>query len=118
RLHQIDHFGALGRWWFGQRDLLAGDFLVDRRLNARLHLVAVSTWIEGVASALFDQFARQLQFAVAHLRLRDVELLDRADLIGVEQLLHDQSILDRPQHHDVLLAARGPAPDRAQPRLT
>ena len=40
---------------------------------------------------------------------------DRPHLGSVEELLHHQRVLDRAEHHDVLLAARRPASERAAP---
>src|SRR5438093_9060709 len=73
--------------------------------------------IEGFGRLLLDQLLRELQLRVLDLPLRYVNLLDRPHLAGVEKLLHDQAPRRRPDHHDVLLAARRPASDRAALRL-
>ena len=73
--------------------------------------------IERVGRLLLDQLLRELQLGGLHVGLRDLDVLDRPHLAGVEELLHDQAVLDRADHHDVLLAARGPAAERAALRL-
>src|SRR5712691_4487504 len=75
----------------------------------------------GCAGFLVQARAQSLH-EVDHLRaalglLGHLDLLDRSHLAGVEQLLHDQAVLDRADHHDVLLAARRPAAERAAIRL-
>jgi len=60
---------------------------------------------------------RQLELGVAHLGLRDVDVLDRAHFARVEELLHHQAVLDGADHDDVLLAARCPAAERTALRI-
>src|SRR6266581_2170147 len=116
RFHEVDHLrAALGL--LGHRDLLAFDFLLHGGLDAVAHLVLVCAGIEFVGSLLLDQLLRELELGVLHFRLRDLDLLDRSHFAGVEQLLHDQAVFDRSDHHDVLLAARRPATERAAIRL-
>ena len=45
--------------------------------------------------------------------LLDVEVLQRAHFVGVEQLLQHQAVLGRPHLHHVLLAFPGPLGERA-----
>ena len=98
-------------------DLLALDLLLHRRLDARAHVVGVRGRVELVGGLLLDQLLRELQLHVLDVGLGNVDVLDRPHLGGVEELLHDErvavAVRDRADHHDVLLAARGPAADRA-----
>src|SRR5712691_1340383 len=112
RLHEVDDLrAAFGL--FGHRDLLAFHFLLHRGFDPRAHFVGVQGGIEFVGSLLLDQLLRELQLRLLHFGLRDLDLLDRPHLAGVEQLLHDEALLDRADHHDVLLAAGAPAAERA-----
>src|SRR6202171_1773321 len=113
RFHEVDDLRAstLGR--LGQGDLLAFYLLLHRGLDARAHLVSVYGGVEDGGGLLLDQHLRELELGRPHLGLRDLYLLDRSHLAGVEEVLHDQALLDGTDHHDVLLAAGGPAPERA-----
>src|SRR6185503_19815021 len=105
--HQVDHLAAgwLGR--LGQGDLLP--------------FVLVGARVESLGGLLLDDLLRELELGVLHLGPRDLDFRDRAHFGGVEELLHHQAVgavpFDRPDHDDVLLAARGPAAERAAPGL-
>src|SRR6202049_5114060 len=117
RLHEIDDL-ALALWGgFRHRDFLALDLLLNRRLDARAHLVLVGVGIEFLGCLLIDELLRELQFRRLHVRLRDLYFA-RATYIGrVVQLLHGEHVADRTQDHDVALAACGPVADATTPRL-
>src|SRR5438046_1380639 len=59
----------------------------------------------------------ELELGIPHVGFRNLQVLDRPHLAGVQELLHDEPVVDRADHHDVLLAAGGPAPQRAALRL-
>ena len=86
---------------------------MHRRLDARAHLVDVRGGIERIGSLLLDQLPRELELGLLDLAFRDLDLLDRPHLAGVKKLLHDEALQNRPDHHDVLLAARAIATDGA-----
>src|SRR6185369_11550194 len=115
--HQVDHLAAAGLGCLGKGDLLPLDLLPDRGVDPLSHFVLVRGRVELVGSLLLDQLLRELELGVLHLGLRDVDFLDRAHFGGIEELLHHQGggavLLDRPDHDDVLLAARRPAAERA-----
>ncbi len=63
---------------------------------------------------LVDQLQRQLQLGLRDVDLLDVEVLHRAHLVGVEQLLQHQAVFGRAHLHHVLLALPRPsAPARS-----
>src|SRR3954468_9012913 len=114
--HEVDDLGA-GLRRLGHGDFLAFDLLLHGGLDALAHLVLVGARVEFIDGLLLDQLLRELELRIAHFRLRDVDVLDRAHLGCVEELLHDEPIFHRTDHDDVLLAARRPAPERAALRL-
>ena len=73
--------------------------------------------MELLGGAHLGELHGHLQLVVLHDRLAELELVDGADLVRIEELLHHQPLAERPQHHEVLLAARGVLRQRPAPRL-
>ena len=105
-LHQVDDLGPrLFGGLFG--DLVALDLALDRGEDPLAHVVLVGRGVERVCDTLLDDLQRQLQLRRLDLSVAERDLAHRTHLVGVTQLLHDQAAVDRPQQHEVLLAARG-----------
>src|SRR5262249_21834028 len=69
RLHQVDHLG-LRRLHRGHRDLLAGDLLIDRLLQALAPVIVILLRREAVGGELLDQLAGEVGLRRLHRRLR------------------------------------------------
>ncbi len=110
RLHQVHDLRA--RALGCGRDLTAFDLALDRLAVALAHLVLVALRMELVARDLLDDLDGELQLRLAYLGVLDRHVTDRPYLVGVEQLLHHQSLARRPDQHQVLLASGGPAGER------
>src|SRR5438309_4797894 len=116
RCHQVDdlRLRRLGR--------LLGDLLaLDLALNLLEHLFAyvvlVLVGYEGFRRRLLHQLHGELQLRFLDLDLRDRHVGDRADFVGVAQLLHDEPVRLGTHRDEVLLAARRVLPHRHALRL-
>lgn len=113
-VHQVDDI-ALGivHWDVRQRYLLALNLLLNRRFNALLELIDVLIGIKALGPKLINELLRKLEFRVGYLGRLQAQFLKLTNL-GLEmQLMHGESIVNRLDHHNVLLASGGPAPDCA-----
>src|SRR5580704_7609318 len=114
RFHQIDHVAAGGGGRrFGERDLLAFDFLLNRGLDASLELVVVLVRIEALRGQMVDELLRELELGLGHGSGLYPQVLELAHLLFEVQLMHGESVLHGTDDDDVLLAPRYPASDRA-----
>src|SRR5207247_396227 len=111
RLHEVEHLG-LRRLLRLLGDLLAFDLAIDLLLHPLAHIVLVLLGLECVASRLVDQLHGEIELGLLHVGLRNGHLCDVADLVGIAQLLHNEPPCHRPDHDEVLLAARGILTDR------
>src|SRR6266550_2285159 len=95
------------------------DDLRLRRLGRLLGdlLALVLAGFEGFRRRLLHQLHGELQLRFLDLDLRDRHVGDRADFIGVAQLLHDEPVRLGPHRDEVLLAARRVLPHRHALRL-
>ncbi|MFT3917466.1 MAG: hypothetical protein QM704_26290 [Anaeromyxobacteraceae bacterium] len=93
-------------------DLLALDLPLDGLEDALLHRVLVLLGLEARVRGLLDELQRELDLLVLHLRVVDLDLVERADLVGVVELLQEQPAGPGADEGEVLLAAGGVARDR------
>ncbi len=63
-----------------------------------------------LARLLIDELLRQFQLRILHRRLFDAEIADASRTSAAkQQLLHDQPLLQRTQHHDDIRARGSPS---------
>ena len=118
RFHQVDHLRAAGFGRLGHRDLLALDLLLDRRLDARRAPRRCRRVGSNVSEACcsisccasFNSASLTSVFGMS------TSLIERTSPAYSSCCITRPSF-DRADHHDVLLAARGPAAERAALRL-
>ena len=94
---------------------LAGDLFLHRREDPLLLLVDESCGIVGFNRDLLDQLLGKLEFGVADIELFNIEIRDRSNFLGVEELLQHHSTFRRANLDDVLLGPKGPLGQRATP---
>src|SRR5579862_8319581 len=114
RLHEIDHIAAGGRdRSLCERDLTALDLLLDGGFHSSLELIVVFVGIETFGGKMVDELLSELELGLGNLGRLDAQILEVAHL-GLEmELVQRESVLHRPDHHDVLLASGDPAAHRA-----
>src|SRR5262245_34460189 len=106
RLHQVDHLGLRGLHG-RHRDLLAGDLLVDRLLQALAPLIVILLRREPVGGELLDQLAREVGLRRLHRRLRTaLDLVEGAHLVGVVERVQREAVVERSDEDQPLLPAR------------
>ena len=98
-------------------NLLSFDFLLDLGLDAAAMLVGVRGRVELRRRLLLDELLGELELGGLHFGLRDLDFGRRPHVRGEVQLLHRQHVVDRPDQHDVRLAARRPATDGRELRF-
>src|SRR5215472_4768709 len=111
-LHQVDDLplGGLGGC---DRYCLPLGFAVDDLLYPLSIFVLVFLGLEGIGRQLPNELHRQLQLRLSYVRVPDRHVGEGANLVRVAQLLHHQPVLERPNEHQGLAAARGVLGDRA-----
>src|SRR5262249_56189340 len=103
RVHQVDHLGLRGlHGW--HRDLLAGDLLVDRLLQALAPVIVILLRREPVGGELLDQLAREVGLRGLHRRLRTaLDLVEGAHLVGVVERVQREAVVERSDQDQPLL---------------
>src|SRR5438132_808896 len=116
RCHQVDdlRLRRLGRLL---SDLLALDLALNLLEHPFAYVVLVLVGFESFRRRLLHQLHGELQLRFLDLDLRDRHVGDRADFVGVAQLLHDEPVRLGTHRDEVLLAARRVLPHRHALRL-
>ena len=116
RRHEIDDVGAdevRGRSRAVRDDLPALDLPLHGRQDALLFLVDECAGVVAVGGDLLDDLLGQRQFGIAHRHQLDLQGLDGSHLVGIQQLLENQTIFGRANLDDVFLGSPGPFRQRA-----
>ena len=105
-LHQIDDLAPAGlRGHDG--DVLPFDLLLDQAEDSLLDVILVGLGLEGIHGALIDEELGEVELLRADLGRLERHLGKGPDLVGIEQLLHDDAALEGTEHDEVHLAAGG-----------
>jgi hypothetical protein len=78
-----------------------------------LVLIDILVRVESLCAQLIYELAREFQFGLRHRRRLNPQVFDAANLRLEMQLVHRESVIQRPNDDDVLLTPGDPAPNGA-----
>src|SRR5690606_23472215 len=85
----------------GGGNILAFDLTFDQLEHPLANLVAITRRLEAFARGLREELDRKLELRGTHVDLLERNLVERADLVSVLQLLEEEPGADRPHHDEV-----------------